>query len=190
MLCRSRVVHRLLEIVSGSHSNRFFTQLNSWGGVHALRRYMLTKKCRMAGGGCVFIGVMWSIGALAASDHLKPYDSIAGRNLFNLHPAPSTDVVVTSKPPLPMITLTGITTILGKKVAFLTVSGGKPGQPSGFWMLAEGQVQNDVMVERIDERAGMVRVLNHGEMEVLGFGPDGGKAFGVGLGRIYSFCAT
>jgi hypothetical protein len=42
-------------------------------------------------------------------------------------------------------------------------------------MLAEGQGVNDIEVKTIDEKAGIVRVINHGESQVLDFVHDGAK---------------
>jgi murein DD-endopeptidase MepM/ murein hydrolase activator NlpD len=67
----------------------------------------------------------------------------------------------------PKITLNGITTILGKKQSLLTVPGSTPGTRSEDLMLAEGQAQNDVEVREIDEKAGVVKVVNHGVLQTL-----------------------
>jgi len=121
------------------------------------------------------IGVASAPIAEAAMSRLEdsPYNGIAPRNLFGLH-AP---VVVTAPPVAPVappkITLTGITTIYGKRVAFFTVAAIKPGQPQESFMLAEGQGFNGVEVTAIDERAGVVKVMNHGEPQVLDFDHDG-----------------
>jgi hypothetical protein len=82
------------------------------------------------------------------------------------------------KTPPPKITLTGITTILGKKVTFLTVPPTKPGAAPESVMLAEGQAQNEIEVKTIDEKAGVVQVVNHGEPETLDFDKDGAKISG------------
>ena len=77
---------------------------------------------------------------------------------------------------LPKITLTGITTILGRRMAFITVPGIKPGEAAESFMLAEGQGVNDIEVKTIDERAGVVNIINHGESQLLDFDHDGVKA--------------
>jgi hypothetical protein len=45
-------------------------------------------------------------------------------------------------------------------------------------MLAEGQAQNDVEVKQIDEKAGIVKLVNHGEAQTLDFDHDGAKPSG------------
>lgn len=130
---------------------------------------------------CAFIGALLSAGALAATTGLGgPYDSIVDRNVFNLHPpAPPVDSKTLTPPtPPPKLTLTGITTILGKKVTFLTMPASKPGQPPESLMLAEGQAQNEVEIKNIDEKAGVVKVLNHGDEQTLDFDHDGAKPSG------------
>src|ERR1700722_12983016 len=59
----------------------------------------------------------------------SPYTGIVERNVFNLHdpPKPPDPADLIKKDPLPKLTLTGITTILGKKVTFLTIPAPKPG---------------------------------------------------------------
>jgi hypothetical protein len=105
----------------------------------------------------------------------SPYGGIAQRNLFGLH-AP---VAVAAQPPapvaLPKLTLTGITTLFGRPIVFITMAAIKPGQPLESFMLAEGQGFNGVEVTAIDKRAGVVRVMNHGEAQALDFDHNGVK---------------
>jgi len=110
----------------------------------------------------------------------NPYSAIVERNVFNLHapPPPVNPADLIKKTPPPKITLTGITTILGKKVAFLTTPPVKPGGPPESVMLAEGQAQNEIEVKSIDEKAGVVQVVNHGEAQPLDFEHDGAKPSG------------
>jgi hypothetical protein len=106
----------------------------------------------------------------------SPYDGIAERNLFNLHAAPMIAQVPTSPTVArPKITLTGITTILGMRMAFITVADIKPGRTPESLMLTEGQRVNDIEVKSIDEKAGVVQVMNHGELQILEF--ESAKAF-------------
>ncbi len=106
----------------------------------------------------------------------SPYAGIVGRNVFGLSaPVVSHDPPATKPIALPKITLTGITTILGRSVAFITVAGVKPGEAAESFMLAEGQGVNDIEVKNIDERAGVVSIVNHGELQLLDFVHDGAK---------------
>jgi hypothetical protein len=130
----------------------------------------------------VLVGVLLSacaIGFASVGANENPYRPIVERNVFNLHPPPPpinpADLI--KKAPPPKITFTGITTILGVKKAFLTVPPSKPGPPESI-ILAEGQAQNDIEVKRIDEKAQIVQVINHGEPQTLDFEHDAPKIAG------------
>lgn len=107
----------------------------------------------------------------------NPYEGIVDRNVFDLRaPPPKEDMgALKSKAQIPKLTLNGITTILGKKVTFITLPTIKPGAPPITVMLAEGQAQEEIEVQRIDEKAGVVKVVNHGEEQTLDFEHDGAK---------------
>lgn len=135
----------------------------------------------------VLVGALLSATALVVTSlgaAENPYGAIVERNVFNLRPPPPplnpADLV--KKTPPPKITLTGITTILGKKVTFLTTPPVKPGTPPESVMLAEGQAQNEIEVKSIDEKAGVVQVINHGEPETLDFEKNGAKPSGPAPG--------
>jgi hypothetical protein len=124
----------------------------------------------------VAIGLVSTTVAEAAMSRLEgsPYGGIAQRNLFGLHaPIAAPTAPLTAPVALPKITLTGIATIFGKRVAFITLAATKSGQLPESFMLAEGQGFNGVEVTAIDERAGVVRVMNHGEPQMLDFDHDG-----------------
>jgi len=128
----------------------------------------------------VLIGMLFGISAGAATSESGsegPYNAIVERNVFNLHaPPPAVNPAdLVKKTPPPNVTLTGITTILGKKVTFLTAPPTKPGSPPDAMMLAEGQAQDDIEVKSIDEKAGVVQIINHGEPETLDFEHNGAK---------------
>ena len=130
---------------------------------------------------CVLIALLLGAGAKAASNTTGPYDGIVERNVFNLHAPPPVvnpaDLI--QKTPPPKVTFTGITTILGKKLAFLTIPAAKPGAIPQSMMLAEGQAQDDIEVKQIDERAGIVKIVNHSEPQTLDFDHDGVKPTGA-----------
>lgn len=107
--------------------------------------------------------------AAAPDAPANPYSPISQRNIFDLR-APVVPKVETPKPPvLPKITLTGITTILGVKIAFITIKGIRAGEHTDSIALMEGQAENDVEIKQIDDRAGIVKVINHGQPQTLDF---------------------
>src|SRR2546421_590363 len=119
------------------------------------------------------------VGAATSGD---TYGGIAARNLFGLHEPPQVQPPEQPKPQLPRILLTGTTTILGHKMAFVKIqSPQKPGeQPSGeqSFILAEGQRESGVEVLQIDEKAGSIRVNNSGTEMTVAFEKDAGKVAG------------
>ena len=130
----------------------------------------------------VIAGVLLSASAIAVMPvgaAENPYSAIVERNVFNLHPPPPpvnpADLI--KKTPPPKITFTGITTF-GTKKAYLTIPGVKPAAPPENISLAEGQAQYDIEVKSIDEKAGVVKIVNHGEPQTLDFVNDAPKNVG------------
>src|SRR5215467_2651167 len=84
------------------------------------------------------------------------YQGIVDRNVFGLRPPPPPPSNEPVKPPPPAVALTGITTILGKKLAFMNVqvpakAGEKaPTGPQSF-MLGVGEREGEIEVLDIDE---------------------------------------
>lgn len=119
-----------------------------------------------------------SVTALTAD---SPYKAIIDRNVFGLKdPPPPPKPEDTSKPQPSRITLTGITTILGKKQALMKTPAGpaKPGEPAKSelsFILTIGQRESDIEVLEIDEIAGSVKVNNAGNVETLTFDKNGPK---------------
>src|ERR1043166_10041298 len=105
------------------------------------------------------VALLFAASALANSND-NPYQSIVDRNIFGLHPPPPPPVNEPPRPPIPPINLTGITTILGKKLAFMSIQlPPKPGEaakPGGngptSYMLGEGEREGDIEVVSIDEK--------------------------------------
>ena len=122
------------------------------------------------------MGLTMAAEATTTDGQGSPYHAIVEGNVFRLSAPVITVVAPTTKPiALPKITLTGITTILGRSVAFLTIAAIKPGEAAESFMLAEGQSVNGIEVKNIDEKAGIVSVVNHGESQILDFDHDGMK---------------
>jgi len=109
-----------------------------------------------------------ALNAHALEARQSPYDKIVESNLFKLQAKP---ILPPPPPPVnqpPKVALTGITTILGKRLAFISVEGTKL-HPTESMILAEGQAANGIEVKGIDEKAGVVRIFNCGELQILNF---------------------
>jgi hypothetical protein len=124
-------------------------------------------------------GLSFAIAANAiVNDGSNPYQPIVERNVFGLKdppPPPSPDA---EKPPPAKITLTGISTILGRKQALLEwTEPPTPGQQpkKNYSILTEGQREGQIEVLQIDEKAGMVKVRNYGVAQTLNFEQNGPK---------------
>src|SRR5581483_10068497 len=94
--------------------------------------------------GTIYLVALTGLGALdamALEARESPYDRIAQRNLFQLHAPPVIVETPAPKPPPRKITLTGITTILGRRLALITIEASKS-QPADSVMLAEGQAMD------------------------------------------------
>ena len=114
----------------------------------------------------------------------NPYQGIVERNVFNLKPPPPVGPPEPPPAPVPKITLTGITTILGNKRALMKVlEPPKPPQAAKeeSYILTEGQRDGEIEVLAIDEQAGTVKVNNHGTVQELTFDKDGAKLPGSPL---------
>ena len=111
-----------------------------------------------------------ALDAQALEARQTPYDKIAERNVFQLHAAPILKEPQITPPPLRKVTLTGIT-ILEKRLAYITIEAIKS-QPSESVTIPEGESVKEIRVQSIDERAGVVRILNGGELQILNFEPE------------------
>ena len=108
----------------------------------------------------------------------NPYQEIVARNVFALTNPPPPPRPEDNKPPPPKITLTGITSILGKKRALMKVqTPAKPGakQEEQSFILTEGQRDGEIEVLEIDEKAGTVKVNDFGTITNLSFENNGVK---------------
>jgi len=125
--------------------------------------------------GCIFLAL--SSREIAAEN---PYQAIAERNVFGLKPPPPPPDPEATKEPPPNIFLTGITTVLGGKRAFLKTTpppGKRPGEQGAeqTYMLTEGQRDGDVEVLKIDEVNGVVKIRLAGKEMDLDFENNGVK---------------
>lgn len=125
-----------------------------------------------------FLLIAASVFAMAPNRAFNDYDGIVSRNLFNLRePLTKIPEPITNAPPM-NLNLTGITTMLGYKLAMLrTHPPPKPGTPptDQTLTLTEGQREGDIEVLQIDEKAGRVKVNNGGTIMTLTFEKDGLK---------------
>lgn len=122
-------------------------------------------------------------GAVTTDTPSRPYEEIVSRNVFGLKPPPPPPNPEDNKPPPPNITLTGITTVVGKKALMETPPPAiKPGTPAGtappgkqFYMLGEGEREGEIEVIAIDEVLGSVKVKNGAQEVTLTFEKNGVK---------------
>ena len=129
----------------------------------------------------VFGGFLLSTGAkaLVSETSANPYEGISTRNVFALKPPLALTAPPDSTVPPSNITLCGITDILGRKQALLKaqVPPRPPAQPAKeeSYILTEGQSEGGVEVLAIDQKAGTVKVNNHGAIQTLDFANNGTK---------------
>jgi hypothetical protein len=108
----------------------------------------------------------------------NPYRQIAQWNAFRLKPLQAVPVEPQPRPPLPRVTLTGITTILHDKRVLLKVQfPANPPEPAReqSYILKEGQRTEEIEILEVDERAGSVRISISGTAMLLTIEKDGPK---------------
>jgi hypothetical protein len=112
----------------------------------------------------------------------NPYTTIAVRNMFGLNPPAPPKPLEDPAKDLPKITPTGIMGIFGHyQVLFKVtpVAKGGPASKDEFYILSEGQRQDDIEVVKIDERNSLVTFDNHGITQEM---PLAAAASGGGTG--------
>lgn len=100
----------------------------------------------------------------------NPYTTIAVRNMFGLNPPPPPGPVEPPGKNLPKITPTGIMGVFGQSQVLFKVtpvSKGGPAPKDEFYILSEGQRQDDIEVVKIDEQHSLVTFDNHGITQEL-----------------------
>jgi hypothetical protein len=111
----------------------------------------------------------------SAANGGEGYQGISERNLFGLRPPPTQEEPTVPPPPAIKLTLTGISTVLAKKMAFFKAAfPAKAGEPAREQpvLLGEGQRDGDLEVLQIDEHARTVKVSNGGSISTLTFEKD------------------
>lgn len=111
-------------------------------------------------GACLFAPVLRTLA------DAKPYDVIPDRNVFKLKPLPPPpDPNAVPPTPPSNVTLTGITDILGDKMALMEEQ--PQGKPKIYLMLSEGQRDGDVTVVSINQTASTVTIKNVDQTQTL-----------------------
>jgi uncharacterized membrane protein YgcG len=102
----------------------------------------------------------------------NPYAAVVVRNIFGLvatPPPPDPNIKIEAS--LPKITPTGIMSVFGHSRVLFKVAGApaKQGQPAKdeFYILSQGQRQDDIEVTKIDEKNSLVTFDNHGTTQEL-----------------------
>ncbi len=140
----------------------------------------------MKHGGKMMVGISLALGVGVVAGYADvntaatPYQPIIDRNIFALKPPPPPPDPASEKPPPPKITLTGIATILGKKLALMKtppepVKQGESSKGEHFYTLTEGQRDGELQVVKIDEKAQTVEVTFGGSPFTLNFTDNGVK---------------
>lgn len=119
----------------------------------------------------VFLAVVFLAGVSSsfAATANNPYQEIVTRNVFGLVPIPTNTGPVNPVPPpnLPKITPNGLMTIFGKlQVLFKVIEPGKAGKEDAY-VMGEGDRQDDIAVQNIDEKTATITFNNHGTIQTL-----------------------
>lgn len=108
---------------------------------------------------------------VAANDDGNPYAPIVTRNIFGLVPIPVHDPANdVPEPPPPKITPNGIMILFGKLQVLFKVAGvAKPNQPpkDESYVMGEGERQDEIEVQAIDEKSATITFNNHGTIQKL-----------------------
>ena len=123
------------------------------------------------------IGVLIASSAVAAragNNDTNPFHPIVVKNIFKLHDPPLQRIEPETQP-LAKITLTGITTILGRPLALFEWSVPGQQQKKNYSTLTIGEADGPIEVLQIDAKAGAVTVKNHGVTMTLTFEQNGAK---------------
>lgn len=117
----------------------------------------------------------------------NPYTPIVARNVFGLLPLPTNNPAdLAPATPLPKISPNGIMTVFGKLQVLFKVAKPPPaGQPAKdeSYVMSEGDRQDDIEVQKIDEPNATITFNNHGTIQTLELmkssGPAGGPPAGA-----------
>jgi hypothetical protein len=145
--------------------------------LRCFKQYIEIVKCIGTIAVCLAGGLALNAGLRAASPASaknpapdNPYTTIADRNIFGLNPPAPPVPPEDPEKSLPKITPTGIQSVFGQSQVLFKVSAApKPGPPvkDEFYILSQGQRQDDIEVIKIDETKGLVTFDNHGTTQEL-----------------------
>lgn len=128
---------------------------------------------------CLLAGVVVAVQTAPAITADNPYTSvITGRNLFSLKPptAPEDPTTKLPPPPVPKVWLTGISTIMGGKRAFLRLPVPARGTAAAgevsLYMAENDAMQEGIQVLEIDIASGRVKINNNGTFQTLDIAKD------------------
>jgi hypothetical protein len=98
----------------------------------------------------------------------NPYTPIVSRNVFNLVPIPVHNAAdEAADASLPKISPNGIMTIFGKLQVLFKVATPGQQQKELSYTMGEGERQDDIEVQKIDEKAALITFNNHGTIQTL-----------------------
>ncbi len=113
----------------------------------------------------------------------NPYQPIVTRNVFALVPIPTNAPVdPSSLIPPPKITPNGIMTLFGNLQVLFKVAGvARPGMPpkDESYVMSVGDREDDIEVEKIDEKTATITFNNHGSIQELGLVPATDSGGGI-----------
>jgi hypothetical protein len=113
----------------------------------------------------------------------NPYQPIVTRNVFALVPIPTNPPVdPSSLIPPPKITPNGIMTLFGNLQVLFKVAGvARPGMPpkDESYVMSVGDREDDIEVEKIDEKSATITFNNHGSIQELGLVPATDSGGGI-----------
>jgi len=120
---------------------------------------------------CSLMGAALSFGGCTSGSNSPRVGNhgIADRDQLSLKAPAVSAVPLPPATPRPKVSLSGITTIMGKKMAFLAVFGSEPGETPKYLSLGEGQREQEIEVREIDAKRGIVKVINGGQEQILEF---------------------
>ena len=108
----------------------------------------------------LFGGAARATGTDTASN---PYNVIFQRSIFGLMPPPTPPADVSAAVPPPDIALNGIMSVFGRKYALFKL----PANKGKSCLLSEGQSDGEIQLLSVDERAGRIKIINHGLIQTI-----------------------